>query len=356
MNYAIVPGGPGQDDRSEWLRLMNRNFGAVSPEWYEWTHLKCPYGDANFWLVQTEEGERVGMTGLMKRRLVIDGKSVSAGQAANININTEHRTAQAAIKLQRALIAKAMDEDISIVFGVTDTAIAVLRRAGYKVVGGGNRWTKPLRSEYRLRDRIRPIVPRKIVCCAVDLGLRLRSPETWSRRINSSHLAKMEEYGAAFDQFWSEIKPISPIGSERTSDFLRWRFTGEPGCHQSAFCLLDDDNKIAAAVIYRSRDDNKTKHGDAVVGVHDLLYRDLESLETVLAEFSRAMRREGRQALMLNYFGKSQVADVLRKSGFFPRPWARQVLAWVNPSQRDFDPTRVLDPENWQLTEADLAF
>lgn len=117
----------------------------------------------------------------MPRRMKVGDAVCEAGQAANLNVATEHRNALAAVKLQRAVVSHVDQSEMALAFGITKNAVAVLCRAGYCDLGGMSRWIKLFRSEHKLARWTPWQWPRRVVAAVVDLGLRLRATETYRR-------------------------------------------------------------------------------------------------------------------------------------------------------------------------------
>jgi len=113
--------------KPEILRLMRDNFSwsQQADVWHHWAYEQSPYRPNYCWFVETEDQETVGFTGLMARRMKVAERVCDVGQAANLNVQAEHRGTAAAIKLQRALISHVEESDLALAFGITRNAVAV---------------------------------------------------------------------------------------------------------------------------------------------------------------------------------------------------------------------------------------
>ena len=107
MNYTITSAPVAAVEKDEILRLMRSNFpwGGEADLWYRWGYEQTPYRANSCWLIETEDRERVGFTSLMPRRMKVAEHVCDVGQAANLNVQIEHRGTAAAIKLQRAVVS-----------------------------------------------------------------------------------------------------------------------------------------------------------------------------------------------------------------------------------------------------------
>ena len=352
MVYSVIAPKSPDDVKADLLRLINRNFKNTSDDWYRWSYQQNPFGPNACWLVEAD-GELVGMTALMMREMKIGKQLLRVGQAANININPEHRSAQAAIKLQRALLDHVRREQIPLVFGVTETAVAVFRRVGYKPVGEVQRWVKPLRSEYKLKDRIRWTAPRKLAAFVTDVALKAKSAETWFRNPAGRRVDAPEDFSAQFEQFWNHQADKRSLWSTRNLPFLRWRFREEPQTDYRLLTITDSQTGWMLGYIVYSLPDPHDP--DRFADVFDFAYHDPDVLKHLLAEVCRRLRHFHVDAISVRYFGREEVSDALAKFGFFRRPHDWQVLVYRNPDS-EIDADMPLQSGNWHLTNAELLF
>ena len=123
MKYSITDASLASDVKQELLRLMQANFkwGSEADLWYRWGYEESPYQPNVCWLAETPTCERVGFTTLMPRRMKVGDQVSATGQAANLNVLTEHRSGLAAIKLQRALVEHVNHSELAFAFGILAT-------------------------------------------------------------------------------------------------------------------------------------------------------------------------------------------------------------------------------------------
>ncbi|QDT29853.1 hypothetical protein Enr10x_52090 [Gimesia panareensis] len=351
MGYSITQTQPS-DDQEELISLINRNFDKNDSQWFNWSHRQNPFGENYCWLAREEAaGKLIGSTGLLSRRMNYDGEPFNVGQAEAINIDPEHRSAQAAIKLQRALVSHLPETDFKFVYGMTETAAAVFQRCRYKKIGTFQHWVKPLRSEYKFKEKFsNPILRRGAAAC-VDLGLRLYSLES---RTFLSHRLKTN-FDAPFDERFHQLfKEYSHnlVMVERTREFLEWRFCQEPTSRFQIMTLENRDQKLLGYLVYVLGETGR--NGDHAAGIQDFFYRDQAALKQMLAAFSQHCRQIGMDTIVMNYFGRKEIGDLLSRFGFFERKSPIQVFVHQNPQFSDFQLDTVLDADHWHLTNAEL--
>ncbi len=351
MGYSITQAQPS-DDQEELISLINRNFDKNDSQWFDWSHRQNPFGQNYCWLAREEAaGKLIGSTGLLSRRMNYQGEPLYFGQAEAINIDPEHRSAQAAIKLQRALVSHLPETDFKFVYGMTETAAAVFQRCRYKKVGTFQHWVMPLRSEYKLKNKISNPLVRKGAATFVDLGLRLYSLESrtfLSPRLNTNFEAPFDE--RFHDLFTRHSQDLITV--ERTREFLEWRFCQEPTSRFQIMTLENREQELLGYIVYVIGETGR--NGDHAAGIQDFFYKDESTLKTMLAAFIQQCRQIGMDSIVMNFFGRQEIGKLLSRFGFFQRKSATQVFVYQNPQFSDLQMDTILDPEHWHLTNAEL--
>jgi hypothetical protein len=283
----------------------------------------------------------------MLRDMSLAGARVRVGQAIDLNVLTEHRSVGPALKLQRSLIDSTRERGIPLVYAVpSKNADPIMRRIGYRVVGRIERWVRPLRSEYKVRERLRfrPLV--KPVSLAIDQALRLLSAERTYRRPQGTEVEHPTTFDDRFDRLWMRAASQFAVAGERTQHYLRWRYERCPDAAYRTLCLTDARHELTAYVVYSTDD-------DGFACISDLLFVDERALDVLLAEFLRHLRGERISSVCMFYFGSSRVSAALRRFGFSSRFTERQLYVYIDRSASPADSARVMDRENWFFTKAD---
>jgi hypothetical protein len=343
MSYTICQ--PDQDhQRAALLDLWNRNLPGASADRYAWLYRT---GRATGWLLRTEGGAAVGATGLMDRAMSVFGHSVRAGQAIDLNVDTDHRTLGPALRLQRAVTATVRRCEYDLIYALTIAqSEPVLRRAGYRVLGEMGRWAKPLCCEDYLGSWLRRTLPRKAAAAGIDSLLHLTSPETYYRRPPGVRVELTDHFDRRFDDLWRAAGGQFPVVGQRTSAYLTWRFRRCPAVRHQVLCLLDAYGRLFAYLVYH-------RHA-GTVGISDFLCAEMQQLDMLLAEFLRLMRQEKAKAVSTVYLGSEVVCQKLRRLGFWKRPAPWKALLYVDPQRFGCELPQILQPGNWYLTQADL--
>ena len=354
MNYTIAAPADADDVKDDLLRLMRSNFpwGHQAEAWYRWGYEQSPYRQNVCWLVETEARERVGFTSLMPRRMKVGETVCEVGQAANLNVAAEHRNALAAVKLQRAVVSHVDQSEMALAFGITRNAVAVLCRAGYRDLGGFSRWIKFFRSEHKLARRIPWRGPRRAIAAVMDFGLRLGATETYQRVPAGWQVLCDPPFGERFDELWQAASSNFAVATERTSEYLQWRFGRDPQLQYRTLAVQDSDGRLRGSVIYLFPDPEASLPMATIV---DLLPADSAALQVLLAALCQHLRHEGAVGVQMMYFGSPLIESALRRFQFFRRESEYRLLAYLHPNRRDRQ-AELLDPTRWHVTDAEAKF
>jgi hypothetical protein len=158
-------------------------------------------------------------------------------------------------------------------------------------------------------------------------------------------LCQVEGFDERFDALWQKARTQFPVVGQRDSSYLNWRFNRCPEDHHRICGLTGPDGAILAYVVYCM--------DRGVASVTDFLFADSESLDVLLAEFLRAMRRQRVAGVVVTYAGTSWVSRRLKRFGFFHRPSDWKVMLYGNPDRLGNRFHRLFDPDNWFITRAD---
>lgn len=351
MGYSITQ-ATASDNQEELISLINRNFEKSDSQWFRWSHQQNPFGENYCWLAREESiGQLIGSAGLLTRRMSYAGNIFTAGQAEFINIDQEHRSAQAALKLQRAVISHLPETEFHFVYGMTDEAAAIFKRCRYKEVGTFQHWVKPIRSEYKFKDRIRSSILRKSTASLVDLAMRAYSLES---RTFLSHRNRINFDAPIDDRFEALFTNHSDgvVMVERTREFLEWRFRKDPHAQFHVMTLENHHHELLGYLVYRIGETGRNE--DHAAGIHDFIFKDMKSLKQMLTAFCQHSRQIGMDSIVINYFGREEVMKLFSRFGFFQRQGETKVFLHANPQNTDFNAESILNRNRWHLTNAEF--
>jgi hypothetical protein len=228
-SYRVVRAEAGAHARivqDLWARNL-RNVGDVEAK-YRWQLLNCPYNESHCLLIENE-GEPVGAVSIGARRLHVNGSVSTVGVIGDFVIDQQHRLAQPALMLQRAVMS-CLDDGFRMLYGIPNTlALPLMKRVGYEEAALIHRYARPLDlSSYFSRDARTRALPSWVVSVANGAyGAYDRGARAISGSLASS-CAKVNNIDGAFDDLWERVKREPVAMGVRDSKYLRWRFAGCP--------------------------------------------------------------------------------------------------------------------------------
>ena len=292
-------------------------------------------------------GEPVGASALLIRRVRSGDEPRLLGQAIDLVVDPAHRSLGPALALQKAVTGSCGELGLAAVYAFPNArADALLLRGGYSVLGPLDRYTKPLRSAYKIEKLVRVAALAHPASAVVDAALRLL-PANWAhRRVPGLVGEEVTGFDGSFDELWSESGFLAhSIRGERSAAFLEWRFARCPQKSYRIFRVRDARGSLAGyAVWYVSGD---------IANIADLFVRDAASLEPVLRLFIRHARRAGIAAISFVYLGSESMGAHLKALGFFHRPEDGKVTVFRPEAARRGSTDPFLRRDDWYLTEVD---
>lgn len=394
-------------------RLWRDNLaeGAVTDELVErrmrWFLEENPAGPPRTWVCQHgPEREVVGSASFYPRVTHVAGQRVHAGILGDFAVDRAHRTAGAAMSIQRAIANGAREAGAEILYAFPNRAsFPIFQRCGYAKVADTSVWVKPLTAAYKLRElgdaapedrreaahavvgrvseRARAVVPvegwrslwegalpewleDRVVDAidtpdhplvragvrAADAAFAARDAAQLLSRRRRLHGEIARRADERFDDLWSRAK-IDFVTGERSSAYLNWRYATFKTIEYRFFCVTDPaDGKLIGYAVYYL-------YGNKVT-VADLFCDDLEAnMDLVLLKLAERMRSEGHDTMGLVYVGASSIGEKLRGLGFFQRALPKDVGSrWLilRLEKETPDPMRaeLTNPERWWMTEGEL--
>ena len=302
MSHRVVP--LDLDDHREALLQLWRNFESPWLEAYAdrrlaWLYAENPLGPAQTWLaIETETNEVIGCASVVPSHKYIRGRLVRIGTAVDFTVLPKHRTAGAALALQRTLTQESRRAGFEYLVGKPNTkAWPVLSRIGYRRTGDCRSWGKLLHPGVESGERVDPRFSDELVSAADE----------------------------RFDELWNTAKAGCPIVGEKTAAYLNWRYLAFKEMNYSLYVLVDRrDQRLAGYIVYAGME------GGSFIA--ELFSADHFGpiVDALLLGFAARARAEGREWIALSYAGAPSFEAPLRRLGFAPRKSARPFVAYMD--------------------------
>lgn len=308
-----------------------------------------PYGKGSLWLARyTKTNTHVGVTGLIKRPIFINGKQFAGGIAADFAVDKGHRTFGPALQLQRALINDLDALRFDIIYGYPNkAAIKVLVRAGYHLLGQAHRWVKLLRVNHKI-DKFTYNPLGKYACSLLgNTALKMISRENRYRRSTDVHAEILQDIDERFDHLWKEVIHKIPVVGMRDTEYLKWRYITCEQNHE-VFCVTISPNTktIVGYIICNIRDN--------ICHIQDILTSNLgKSFDLTMGAFTKLMHQKGVYAISITYLGTKTFENKLIEWNFSQREDANDIVVAFSKTIPSFNIEILKNPDNWYLIEGD---
>ena len=341
--YTVVEAETARN-RKDIFAIWERNYSNTFHDKYIWMYENKSNPSPFTWFITTAEGSKVGFAAISSRIMKIGEQILRAGQTIDLSVDKEHRTLRPALLLQREMTARFQQKGIKFLYCFPNKLSEGLqKRAGFKELGPFERWTKPLRSEYKLRDHIPNKLVRKGISFVADIALRILSKEFKFKKLRGLKTEIKESFDKRFNLLWDTASLQHPIIGERNAAYLDWRFHQFPNLAYKIFCLSNHQNELQGYIIYNLK--------NGFVSISDFLAVNTTLLDSLFTEFIKKMRLTDATSITVNYFGTPIITERLKKYGFFKRLQEDKILIYF--SNKDFPSLNILDRNLWYLTPAD---
>ena len=327
MSFEVVEADLVRD-RQAIIDVWRRNLAPPTrlEERFDWYYLNSPAGPGRCWLLRNRSvGAVVGTTGLGIRHLLVNGTVTRVGVASDLAVDTHCRFLSPALMLQRAVLG-VLGGELPLIYGLPNqSALGVIRRVGYHVMGNLTRCVKVLRCGRYLRSPSRLSMLARASAPLIDLAMRAFSADTWHRR-RGRRVELIQSFDGRFDDLWSRVAPHTTITAVRDSRFLNWRYAQCPLVQYSTLGLLSPDRKLLGYVCCYLGADRQLR---AV----DLLADDTaDTVPDLLCALTAYARRCRAASISIEFLNAPHLQQPLRRLGFRPRECPVAVTAHPAPA------------------------
>jgi hypothetical protein len=311
-----------------------------------WYYHNNPHGPGQAYLLShTGAPHAIGCAGIGPRTIFFRGEPLRAALFADLAVDRTHRSGFPALALLSA-VKQFLIQRFDFGYGFpNDKAVAVYRRSGYEQLGNTRRYVRVLRTAPYVGRVLRSGIATRMVSAIVDRGLASYARARAYRSSLDHQLLVLPDFDDRFDRLWTEARIVSQTMCERTSAFLRWRFTHKPtdSAGHLIFALTSRETRALRAYAVVRRDDTVAEVAD-LFGPSD---RDLDSLLDLLLP---VLADAGFGSVSIRFLGQPRVPRLLAAHGFRRRDEKRAVMIYTEHAARY---AGLCDEDSWYLTDID---
>jgi len=342
MKYRVekVDAATNKDDI---LWLWYRNFSLSAPEErFSWMYLQNPCGTPDVWFLRDADDCLVGMIGVCKRKFLLNGENIYAGQCIDFLVEKRHRSLGPALQLLRCLIENMERDGYDFLYSFPRNGLkALLKRIGFVELDLFSRWAMVLRSNYIVEKYVRNKVLSSFASGILDMGLRLKRTVSLLRLPSEYSYHFRDQAGPEFDNIWQNAEQSPQVCGDRGSEYIQWRFSEYPEIDYQYFFINGEERHLGYISYYTI---------DRHVTITDFFSGTKSSMTALFKAFIAEMGKNGFMSLSADFAGRPQEVDILTSIGFIQRPSENCLVIYVNKETKEKIP---LKRESWYFTVAD---
>lgn len=351
MGYSARPYDAARD-RESLLRLWgetlsDRSLHAKLEARHRWLYEGSPERRLRtFLVVDDRDGTVIGCSSLVPHTVSVEGVLVPAGIGVDLAIAPGHRVAGPAVVLQRAVVDAVARGELgagAFCFAYpNDGALPVVKRVGYRVVAPTAHAVKPVRTGYKLAERVPSPLLRPVSAMA-DLGLALVDRARLLRHPIGHRGEIFTSPDPRFDALYDRVRREVPVLGDRRAAFLEWRYvqcptrehlltgvTGSSGRELLGYTIVAFEGRTAVLL--------------------DHLAVSRSAAVAAFAQLARTLREREVDSIFASFVGHPRLAEVLAAAGFFARGADRSMVAFAAPGASP----PIHDPSRWQIFDGEL--
>jgi len=330
------------------LRNRSQADNALRQARFEWSLAGNPYGKPRAWLAMDESsGKVIGSVSAFPRRVLINGKPALAWNGGDTSIDQQFRTLAPALKLRRAIKECVDRGEMRFLYShPVDRMRAVLEKVGHIVIGKLARHGVILRFDRFAQNAVGGNFFATTLARAANPLL-----QAWSWRGNLAHrngaavrLQTENRFGDEYDALFEGAAKNHPVISERSAQFLAWRFSQNPLHRDWRIFRLEAENRLRGYAVV-----DFTGDGARIL---DFLVEDQAGdLGTLLIGVIRELRPKGICSVSVRANDHNPILSLLRSFGPTSLDTVNSGIA-IHASADESDRI-VLNDSNWFMTQAD---
>jgi hypothetical protein len=295
------------------IEFLRKNHTTEStPERFEWLYRRGPAGAAKAWiLVDTKTSMTIGVAAAFPRRLYAHGQEVRGWVLGDFCIEPGFRSVGPAMRLQQTCVRQLQSESRGVFYDFPSPAMtAVYRRLNVFITQQFVRLVKPLRVDSKIQQRIKQPQLARALTAVVNHGLSVFNKRDHTRvgdRVVLQHGRCKEEFTKLAHRLGSNFG----ICSQRSADYLNWRFCDHPYRHFEFITRYDQNHEalLGYAVI--------SKEGNCLHVVD--LFGYPEDLPFLLRTIVSAAQERELESVAVGALDPNPAKSMFRKFGFFSR-------------------------------------
>ena len=317
------------------LRLLNANReNNYDEEYFSWRYYgeSSPYKPVVFYAIKN--AEIIGMSGIVFRKYVIDGKPSFFGITGDTAINGVHRRNGYGTQLLKFMLEYVKDNKLPPLMAIANASFcAAAIKAGWKTNVGYSTYVFVIQEP---NEKKRTKVLFKIFKWYCDFRKKLTNYASFKA-------VETTIFSEKFQYIWENLNKTGIVVREKSIEILKWRFIKNSGI-QYRFTAIEKNNVTGWFVWYLD-----TQHNLCYIA--DFLCADIDMVKPNFCAFIDYIRTTTNAAIVrMNYSSFNlNFGQQLQSIGFIKRPddgfvcstcalsdYSQYQLSWlITPGDKD---------------------
>ena len=348
MAYALIE---FDGDQKKIASLWEEAMGSHIKQRFDWLyHTPSSTPPVTVLLTDAESGQIVGCGSILKKKLLLNGKSFTVGVCIDFFVKAKHRTLGPAVMIQRRITKLLQTSPIDFLFAFPNQmALASFLRAGYRKLGTVETYVKLIRMEGKLTKILKFGILSRIAAFPLDALHRFYDAVRRLSYRNRYAAEIQQQPDDRFEELVHHARRQHPILFEKNKSAFTWRYTDMPGFDHRIFALTDNHTGELAGCLAFSIENR-------VALIKDIILRDTDvHLNPLMLHFFSAIRKgKNVDSIMICYIGDKRFLKQLEQLLFVRRTTDRHCLIHFHKDISDDVKQTIGSPENWFLFEGDM--
>lgn len=313
---------------------------------FDWFYRDNGYGISQTTMLSLADGDGiVGCSSFFVRSFNVGGLSLLGAVNCDILVNQNHRTLGPALMLIKNLLQSYPGSNVKFLMAFPNRkSKPVFMRCGYKELGKSYRWSKVLRFEKKLEDKVGVKLVAKMVGFVIDSMVKLLSKEFLHKfKLPSDRCylipATVDEWQEKGE---ADVHADVSIYGRRAGDYLKWRYADSADALSYSILSIRKKGREIGYVVYSL--------GDGVVSLHDIPPLSLAEFESVLVAFFGHARSLKAESISIGFLGDEKYQNILKKLYFIKRE-PRSVMLHCDDK---ILLSQLMDEQKWYLMDGDV--
>ena len=329
------------------IALWKSSLQNIPARRYSWFYEQNPYAEPITVLAATDTSAVVGNCSIYHRNIILDRSKVRMGIASDFAVDEKHRVFGPALKMQRLLVDEALKKECSFLFAFpNNNSRGLFERVGYERLGELQSGIKVLKSRRWVERKTENRFFNYLISPIIDFAFACYDWLLYGLYSRKCIIRPGFAPGKDYDKLWDQAHKTYSIVGEKTSRYLKWRYTDNPAKDYQFINAYDKGGILRGFMVF------SFKAKQVVLEEIFAEHHDKNTVEALLSAFIATMRKQDFEQIIFGYLGDNWIIRILKKHFFFIRSENRLCLILTKAKGKDKE--YLFKADHWFLFESEM--